>query len=224
LKEIIFEIGSEKVILLGHSWGSCLAINYLQNDPETIEKIIISGPGPILPIDYNVANEVPPDSLLIIEPEFSNKQGNEKANNWRSRFMSKWAYFFKSKLASDQEADDFFTHLNQELSKSTDCVLNKNRVIEGGGGYYSHIMTFNSIQNVKNKRDELKSVKMPILILRGQCDNQKWGFTKEYLNIFINSDLRIIKGAGHNIINSAQDQYYELIYNFLDEEPASNTR
>ena len=78
-------------------------------------------------------------------------------------------------------------------------------------------MTFNSIQNVEDKRSEVKKIETPVLILRGQCDNQKWGFTKEYLDVFINSELKIIEGAGHNIINSKQEEYYQLIYDYLKE-------
>lgn len=217
LKEIISEIGSEKVILLGQSWGAMLAINYLQEHHETIEKIILTGPGPILPINRNVINETAPDSLSLIAPDYSNEQGNRKANNWRSQLISKWAHLFHSKLASDKEVDEFFTYLNQELSKSTDCKLKENKRMEGGGGYYSHIMTFNSIQNVIDKRNQLKELNTPILILRGQCDNQKWGFTNEYLDLFTNSKLEIIENVGHDLISDDKKRYFEFISEFLKE-------
>jgi pimeloyl-ACP methyl ester carboxylesterase len=35
--------------------------------------------------------------------------------------------------------------------------------------------------------------------MKGECDNQKWGFTNEYLELFKNSELKIIPGAGHFI-------------------------
>ncbi len=172
LKEIISIIGAKQVILIGNSWGSCLAINYLQDYPEDVEKIILTGPGPILPINKAMLGEIPPDSLSLIDPEYSNKEGSEKAYNWRSKIVLKWAYQFNSKLASDEEMDNFFTYLNQELSKSTDCKLEENNNYEGGGGYYSHIMTVNSLKEVANRRDKLKDMNIPILIIRGQCDNQ----------------------------------------------------
>lgn len=215
LKEIVSKIGAKKVILFGHSWGSCLAINYLQDYSEDVEKIILTGPGPILPISKTAPNEIPPDSLSLIEPEYSNKEGNEKAYNWRSKLIFKWAKLFHSKLASDEEVDAFFTYLNQELSKSTNCTVEEQKNYEGGSGYYSHIMTLNSLRQVPNKRDKLKNINTPILILRGQCDNQKWGYTKEYLDIFTNSRLEIIEGAGHDITNS---DYHKLISEFLLEK------
>lgn len=218
LNEIIAKTKSNQVILIGKSWGACLAINYLQDHNEKIEKIILVGPGPILPINRKEVNVIAPDSLSLIEPEFSNTEGNKEAYNWRSRLILKWAYLFNSKLATDQEVDDFFTYLNQHLNKSTDCKIDNHKKIEGGGGYYSHIMTFKSIDNVENKRNKLKGLRTPILILRGQCDNQKWGYVNEYLDLFLNSRLEIINGAGHHIINKEKEKYYKLTEQFLHEK------
>jgi len=215
LKEIISIIGSDKVILVGHSWGACLAINYLQDYEESVEKIIVSGPGPILPINKAMLKETAPDSLSLVEPEYSNREGNEKVYDWRSKIILNWAYKFNSKLAADKEVDDFFTKLNQELSKSTHCKLTESQSYEGGGGYYSHIMTVKSINKVVNSREKLKKMNTPILIIRGQCDNQKWGFTKEYWDLFSNAKLKIIEGVGHDIITSKRKEYYELISEFL---------
>lgn len=218
LKEIIVKTGFDNVILIGHSWGAVLAINYLQDNEKSIEKIILSGPGPILPINKKVAKEVAPDSLSLRKPAFSNKEGNKKAYNWRNKLILKWAQLFNSKLVSDKEVDNFFTYLNQELSKSTACNLTENRKYEGGGGYYSHIMTVKSIYNVEDKRTKLKEVSTPILILRGQCDNQKWGYAKEYLDLFANARLTIIENVGHDLIGGNSDKYYQLIEEYLTEK------
>lgn len=216
LREIILKTGFDKVILIGHSWGAMLAINYLQDYDESIEKIILAGPGPILPINKGTFKEIAPDSLSLTEPEYSNNEGNKKANNWRSKLMSKWAYIFNSKLASDSEADDFYTFLNQELNKSTNCKGNESKVYKGGGGYYSQIMTVKSFKEVEDKRKKLKELKTPILIMRGQCDNQKWGFTKEYLDLFDNSKLEMIENVGHDLINGNREKYYELVSAFCE--------
>lgn len=215
LREIVSKTGSEKVILIGHSWGALLAINYIEDYDETVEKIILTGPGPILPVNKKMKGEIAPDSLSLKEPQFSNKEGNEKIYDWRSKLILKWAYLFNSKLASDKEADDFFTYLNTELVKSTDCEVDEQKKFKGGVGYYSHIMTVKSFRKVADRRDKLRKLDVPILIIRGQCDNQKWGFTKEYLDIFKNSKLSIINGAGHDLIGGDRKQYYTLIDEFL---------
>ncbi len=218
LHEIVLKTGHKKVILIGHSWGAMLAINYLQDYAESVDRIILSGPGPILPINKSINNTIAPDSLLLRNPAYSNAEGNKKAYNLRSKLIRKWALRFNSKLASDNEADAFFTHLNQELNKSTECEWKGNKKYRGGSGYYSHIMTIKSFSTVADKRAELKKLATPILLIRGQCDNQQWGYTKEYMDIFPNSRLEIIKDAGHNIISSNKERYYNLIRDFLSEE------
>lgn len=215
LAEIVEIINAEKVIIIGHSWGCMLAIQYLQDHPDKIEKIILEGPGPILPIDHSLRNQTPPDSLNLINPEYSNRAGNQKAYNWRTTIIRKFAYRFEKKLASDEEVDHFFTFLNNELNKSTNCTIKESKASSGGGGYYSHIMTAKSFDQVKNKKDQLKKLETPILILRGQCDNQSWGFTEEYLELFTNAHLEIIEGSGHDLINSTQEEYYTLVSAFL---------
>lgn len=215
LQEIIEKINSEKVIIIAHSWGCLLAINYIQENPDQVEKMILTGPGPILPINKNMANEIAPDSLNLIAPEFSNSEGNRKANNLRSRLVSKWAYIFNRKLASDKEMDDFFTHLNEELSKSTFCKANQTKKFKGGGGYYSHIMTVKSFDAVQDKRNSLKNMTIPVLILRGQCDNQKWGFAKEYLDLLPNSQIVIIENVGHDVVKGNRDEYFDLVSGFI---------
>ncbi|MEO1625139.1 MAG: alpha/beta hydrolase [Bacteroidota bacterium] len=217
LQEIMSAITDDKVILLGQSWGACLAINCLQHNKDKIEKIILTGPGPILPINQAMRDELPPDSLELQEPAHSNQQANEKVYTWRDRLIYRWAHMFQSKLASDKEADNFFTYLSQELSKSTNCTAEAPKEYEGGVGYYSHIMTGKSLNEVEDRRSELQELDIPILILRGQCDNQKWGFTKEYLDLFDKAHLEIVQGAGHDIPSSKKQVYLGLIGSFLGE-------
>jgi proline iminopeptidase len=223
LQEIIKKINSEKVIIIAHSWGCLLAIKYIQENPEKVEKMILDGPGPILPINKNRAKEIPPDSLNLIVPEFSNEEGNRKAGNLRIKLISKCAYIFNRKLASDKEVDDYFTYLNEELSKSTFCNANKTKKYKGGSGYYSHIMTVKSFNKVKDKRERLKNIQIPVLILRGQCDNQKWGFAKEYLDLLPNSQIVIIENVGHDLVSGNKDIYYKLVSNFIIM-PAGNSK
>ncbi|MCB0523862.1 MAG: alpha/beta fold hydrolase [Saprospiraceae bacterium] len=216
LEEIIKTIGAEKVILIAHSWGTMLAMQYAQKHPDKLEKMVFDGPGPLLPINRSLINDVPPDSLHLREPAFSNKDGNNKAYNLRSKLILKWAYLFHKKLASDKESDNFFTHLNEALSRSTSCDGQETSRFEGGGGYYAHIMTLKSFDAVPDEKELIKNIQIPVLIIRGQCDNQKWGFTKEYLDLLPNAKLAILENSGHELLDDHKEQYIQLVREFLD--------
>lgn len=217
LVEIVDKINSDRVILIGQSWGALLACLYISENPEKVEKVIFTGPGPILPIDGNLRNTKAPDSLNLKAPYFSNKEGNEKAYNFRMKVASKLAFAFGVKITSDKEADSFFTYLNSELNKSTVCDTSINITSYGGGGYYSHIMTVKSLSSVENKKDEIRKANIPALILKGQCDNQKWGYTEEYFKLFPDHQFKLIQNAGHAITREAPDEYYKAITNFLKQ-------
>ena len=78
-------------------------------------------------------------------------------------------------------------------------------------------MTYNSLMKVNDPRPKLKTIKIPVLIIKGQCDNQKWGFTNEYLQLFQNSELAIIPGAGHFISVEQPELYIKTIRQFLNK-------
>jgi len=222
LGEIIELIGAKKVILFGHSWGTLLAVDYFAEHQDKVDKIIFSGPGPMLPFNRKLRSILPPDSLNLIEPKFTPRAANKKMASLRSKMIDLWANIAGRKLASDEEVDQYFTALNSELSKSTSCDGSMNIKTESGLGYYSHIMTVKSFYSVANKRAKIKDNQTPLLILRGQCDNQKWGHTQEYLSLFKNSNLKIIESAGHSIPVERQSEYIKYILEFLSREITKN--
>ena len=215
LREIIGKIGTDKVILIGQSWGSVLAVLFAADNPEKIDKLIFTNPGPIFPVQKELMDSKAPDSLHLREPYYSNRQGNEKANNLRTKAIAFFATKFNTKLAPDKEADDFATYLNSELNKSTVCDTAKLLKPEAGGGFYSSIMTFENLNQVQDHRMKLKNTRIPVLIMKGQCDNQKWGFTNEYLNLFSNHQFTLIPDAGHFIAIEQPELYINTIRKYL---------
>jgi proline iminopeptidase len=217
LEEIVKKIGSEKVILIGQSWGAILAALFVANNPEKVEKLILTGPGPIFPMHQDLENIKAPDSLDLREPLFSNREANKKVNNLRTKFISFIARKFHYKLASDNEMDDFSTLLSNETNKSTVCDTSKALKSKGGSGYYAQIMTIQSLSEIEDPRPQLMNSKVPLLLMNGQCDNQKWGFATEYLELFPNHKLVVIPNAGHSISVEQPELYLKTIRNFLNE-------
>lgn len=218
LEAIVKIIGAEKVILIGQSWGAILATLFVAENPKKVAKIICTGPGPILPINKYLATEKAPDSFNLKIPMVSNAEGNKKAYGLRSKLIRWWALVFGTKLATDEEVDLFFSYLNTKLRKSTVCDTTHLGNAVGGGGYYAHIMTVKSFNKVQDPRAALQKIQIPVLIMKGQCDNQKWGFTKEYLDYFQYAQLAIVPNAGHNIYTEQADVYVATIRRFLEEE------
>jgi len=126
---------------------------------------------------------------------------------------------FGKKLASDKEADDFACYLGSLVNRSTVCdtSLIAHTPPHAGAGFYVQVMTVASFRDVPDPRPRLKNSPIPILVLKGQCDNQKWGFTNEYLQLFPNHRLVVVPDAGHGIYGEQPARYLAAIKEFLRE-------
>jgi len=228
LHEIIKNLGSEKVILIGQSWGGILAAYYAAEYPKEIAKIIFTNPGPLYPYPVELNWLKAPDSLHLKPPAFTNKEGNKKVKNLRTIAMNLCAIHFGIKLASDEEADEFSTWSGFEINKST--VFDTSKTIKAADvksipsqtGYYAGIMTFYNLVKGKDPRPKLKDLDIPVLVLKSQYDNQIWGGTHEYLELFKNHQLKIIPNAGHAIINEQPELYIQYIRQFLNDKDYTN--
>ena len=218
LAAIIEKIGAQKVILIGQSWGAMLAAAFISEHPGKIEKVVFTGPGPLLPVNNELIGVNAPDSLQLRVPKYTNRDGKKKVYNIRARFVEALAKAFDWKLASDEEMDAFATLLNHEMAKSTVCNPDKEttqHAMESGSGYYAMVKTAQSFNSVPDVRPGLKGCRVPALIMRGQCDGIKWGFTNEYLQLFSNCKLVVVPNAGHAIGVEQPEVYIETIRRFL---------
>lgn len=215
LEEIIAKTGAEKVVLLGQSWGALLAALFTAAHPQKVARIIFSSPGPIYPLHPELQHEAAPDSLHLKAPYYSNRDGNEKARNWRARAISFCASRFHIKLASDEEADNFAAYRGSLVNRSTVCDTANIPEADAGSGFYAGLMTIESLKLLKDPRSALGKLNIPVLVLKGQCDNQPWGFTNEYLTIFSNHYFTFVPNAGHFISAEQPVLYKQAISAFL---------
>jgi proline iminopeptidase len=190
---------------------------YAADNPGSVAGMILTGPGPIIPVHPELARVAAPDSLHLHDPYYSNRQGNELANNIRTRAMALLAAKYGIKLASDDEADDFAAYLNHLVNRSTvaDTSHIQTSIPGIGAGYYDQVMTAQSFSGTPDPRPKLKNSTIPILVMKGQYDNQKWGFTHEYLDLFPRHRLVVFPNAGHCIACEQLQAYQETIRSFL---------
>jgi proline iminopeptidase len=197
LHEIITKINSGKVTLIGQSWGSVLAAAYVSKHPARIDKIIFTSPGPIYPINKAAIDIPASDSLHLRTPLCTNKAANESSTNIRMKGIAFFATRFGIKIASDKEVDEYADFLDSKAYKPALCDTSINLANRGGNGFFAGIMTYKNVLLLKDFRQQIKGLTVPVLILKGQCDNQPWGATNEYLSLFPNHKFVLIPNAGH---------------------------
>jgi proline iminopeptidase len=215
LHEIIKHINSEKVILIGQSWGCILAATYLSQHPETIDKIIFTSPGPIYPLNKTEIYIPAPDSVKIRTPIYTNREANESSSDIHMSAIKFIATRFGKKMAPDREVDEFADFLDSKTYKSALCDTSIGLSSRGGNGYYASIMTYKNLLEIRDFRAKIRGLKIPVLVMKGECDNQPWGATNEYLSLFPNHKFKLVPNAGHFISVEQEEIYIEEIKNFL---------
>lgn len=214
LEAIVDLLKAEKVILVGQSWGGALATLFTADNPDKVDKIILTCPGAIKPVNDSVEKLKTPDSLNLKDP--INVNGSVISFVFKPRYIAirVWALFGK-KLASDEEADSYLNKMAEGFTKGLVYDSSKTLPEEGGGGGYCNIKTFTSYSRLADPRPKLINNNTPVLIIKGQYDNIPWGNTNEYKDIFKNSQLKIIEKAGHDIYIEKPDEYLQTMRSFL---------
>jgi proline iminopeptidase len=217
LEEIVKLLNVNKVILVGHSWGGVLAVMYAADNLNKVDKLIFPCPGTIKPKNKQLEEIKAPDSLNLKDPY--DPTGEIIGTVLSPRYLSirLWAHLFGKKLATDREADGYLNAMANKFTKG--LVFDSTKVLkeEGGAGGYSNINTTASFGEIVDPRPKLKNNTIPVLVLKGQYDTGEWGYTKEYLDLFIRHKFKVIRNAGHQIFVEQPILYFEEMKSFLEE-------
>jgi proline iminopeptidase len=219
LEAIVDIIDASKVIFIGHSWGASLAPAYLAEHPERVEKLIFSGPGGIIPKNLKDLFIPLPDSVKLINREEVKLVPSDYLDPSAYRRFSRISSYagLGIKIASDQEIDSlmdcFITNLSKQKSKRLNLSCSNSS--ESGSGGYSHFRTGLGINKGKDKREILRNLNTPVMILLGESDPIQWGCIADYLKVFKNVKFVIIPESGHSVFKYQPEMCLKLTREFL---------
>lgn len=214
-------IKSNRIILIGHSYGGILATHYSANHPESIEKLILSSPGDLQPYRLNADSTMADLNKLYPTPsQYNFKTPIEVFEQTERDFLQPrivmsmmCALVFNFKWASDKEFDDYTNTMASKFTKG--MVANPTNVEpeEGGAGGYSHGFS-NYYGDLSDVRDKLKQLNTPTLVLQGQYDQGDYASVYEYVDL-LKGNYVFIENAGHIIWWDKPTEYKSAILNFL---------
>jgi proline iminopeptidase len=214
------EIGAEKIILIGQSFGGMLGSSYVTAYPNNVEKTIFTSPGPLS--NKNVAQSSKPRNAgNIIKPYTPSLAENirmvtaillvkyvnkETAENFVSQ---KELIDFTSRMFPQIFAESFPESYSDKIPKLKCAGLN----------LLSNIALISDYYNISaNVIEKVKKVNIPILILRSEYDYVPWEDTREYRELYPNSKLVYIKESGHLLWAVNDKDTYISIRAFLLNE------
>jgi proline iminopeptidase len=196
----------EKLDLVGHSWGSLLAINYSKKYKNNINRLILISPAP--------------GNSDYFDETFRNMQKKRSEENTKELVQTMMSSAFEKRdeetfkkaillgdkvnLADQEKVSELYEPMVFDKSKANNLML-VNSLLEKT--YFNLDIT-----------EGLNSVTASTLIIIGGLDNVPFASTQLIHENLKNSKLEVIKKSCHYPFFENPKQFNKIVKNFLDPE------
>lgn len=218
LEAIRRQIGADRVVLIGHSWGAAIAARYLAEYGDHVAKAVFSSPHPLPGTNDTSAN-----GLL----------GRlDLAERARVYVLLLWprALFGYTLLQVNPPAAHAFVG-DREMDARFDRVYNRSRAaahcdgappgpkLHGLGFYAWAFPQSATSEPPPDPRPALAGRSTPALVLKGSCDYLSWSSAVAYRDALPNAQLVYLPDAGHNAYQDQPEQFLAAVRAFLTGRP-----
>ena len=195
-------LGYKEIHLLGHSWGTLLAYEYLLTKPVGVKSVIMSGPAiSIVRFRHDV------DSMIALLPDSLIKaiRTNEKAGTTTAP-----AYLAASQVFYDRhvirtkplpaDVDSTFKGLGQQVYNTMN-----------GPTEFTVVGSFKDYDGTPR----LRELTLPVLWMAGEFDETSPSAAKDFQRMVPGSQYVEFKGAGHMTMYDARVEFLKAVRGFL---------
>lgn len=218
LEGIRVEIGAERVVLIGGSWGASLGAAYAAAHPERVAALVFASPGVLWAPAWEGRDEG--DLWDRLTPEQERAMDDLEARGG-ARLLA-WSLLMEidpgaaRALVPDDEIDAVFAELVGIAGPAAACDPGRAVPIpEVAPGFYANQMVSRDQFIAPDPRPALRGLDVPVLVLRGECDYKHWEIAREYRDVFPRATLVYFPGAGHAIELDRPEPYVETVTAFL---------
>lgn len=220
LEAIRQKIGTDRLILIGDSWGATLGANYIAEHPERCLKAIFSGPGLIDRQGASVPTYEDAPMTQLAEAWYAKIYAQSRYRGMEDPFAANILALYRS--ISDAEMDAQFDSLIQRALPFLVCdpaKLPSDDSIHGMGWWVNLMTSADFARRRRNPKRVLSRAQVPVLILRGGCDYLRWEVAYQYKAVFPNSKLLYVPNAGHAFGYDQPELYTAAVRAFLLDQP-----
>lgn len=202
LADVREALGLDTVHILGHSWGSMLAMEYLLTGPEGVESVIFASPVMSARRWSEDARRLiaamPPEYQRAIEE--NERAGTTDAEEYQEATME---YYRRYLSTSEPWSPDLLT-----------AFENMNEEIYGLMWGPSEFTATGTLRNY-DREDELKSLDLPVLYTAGRFDEATPETIEYYHSLTPGSEVRIFENSAHMTMLDEPDAYVTAVREFL---------
>jgi len=235
-------IGAGRITLVGRSWGGSLAAQYMAAHPDRVAKAIFVAAGAMWGGAYTENDTGEPWSKMDAQQQARYDDLTGAPRVLAQALLMSVNPNSAHALVPDVEADSWMHEVSLTGRDGTSCSGSpsapprNNPSLTGRDGtscsgspsapprnnpqgFYINQLTTTDFARIPDPRPKLREVRVPTLVMAAQCDFVRWPVTREYRDVFSESTLVDIQGAGHAVSNNQPAMYVDLLRSFLlDQE------
>ncbi len=192
----------ESVYILGHSWGTALALEYYLAHPEKVQALIFNSPyfsTPIWEADADtLIRKLSPDIQTAIYEAEASGDFNTPAYQYANKvFLSRYGLRTK-RLVSELDTASY----------------------TGNSFIYNYMWgptEFTATGTLKHyhRVDALEKIQVPTLFITGEYDEARPATVRYFQSLVPDADLIVIDGAGHGTMHDNREDNIKAIRIFL---------
>lgn len=210
LDSIIKRLTTDKVHLLGQSWGTMLAVDYmLTKNNQRVSSLILSAP--CLSAELWVNDQKKYLSELEIEIQHIINEAEINKDFSSSEYQNAMMLYYRKHMCNMPVWPEM---LQRTFAKMGQAVYN----YMWGASEFTVTGTLKNYERVK----DLNSIKIPVLFTAGRYDEASPESTQIYKDNLPGSEIYIFEDATHSHHLEKTDEYNSLIRAFLNKVELNN--
>ena len=199
----------DEVHILGHSWGSMLAMDYMLTEPEGVVSVIFASPALNVTRWTEDARELlkalPDETRSLIEHH--ENEGTTDAPEYQEAVMEFYRMYLSRSDPWPPELMATFEGFNTELY-----------------GYMWGPSEFTATGTLRNynREPDLPKLDLPVLFTAGRYDEAMPRTVQHFQSLVPGAEIQIFEKSAHLTMLDEPDTYAEAIRNFLNNADKSH--
>lgn len=214
LEAIRRALQSDRITLVGHSYGGVLAAAYAARYPARVDRMVLVSPGPISPDDRSMSlarsrlstGEAVTLYGVALSPRPLLVYTLSRADLTRAH-----------QVFPDEQADPTNDDLLRRSANALYCDAPTDPP-QGPSGFYRLQAGQGPLTPARSRQLEagLERVPAPTLIIKGSCDYLSWDSALQYRRALPHAEIAYVDGAGHNALGERGDVIPGLVAGFIN--------
>lgn len=202
LGQVRAALGLEEVHILGQSWGTMLAMEYMMTNPSGVKSVIMSSPAISIPrwlADTESLATTLPDSLQTVIRN-AEASGSFDDPGYQRAVMAFYERYVARRLPWSADLDSSVAQLNLDTY-----------IYMWGPSEFTATGTLKNYDSTEN----LSKLNVPVLFVTGEYDEATPATVAFYQSLVPGSELAVIKGAAHLTMQDEPGENVRVVREFL---------